>query len=84
MLKKEEKKKIIDDFKQSEKDTGSAKVQIGLLTREIKELAVHLKSHHHDFSSRRGLLRKLSQRRKFLKYLQATKPKVYQQIIKKI
>jgi len=84
--KKQAKKKIIDEFKINEKDTGSTEAQIGLLNKEINDLIEHLKTHIHDFSSRRGLLKKVSQRRKFLKYLKAEKPKSYEkmiQIIKK-
>jgi len=84
MLKKENKKKIIEEFAQSENDKGSAPVQIGILTSEIKELMKHLKTNAHDFSSKYGLLKKVSRRRKLLKYLSTSNPKVYKQIIKKI
>ena len=84
MLKKEVKKSIIQDFKKHEADSGSVEVQIGLLTKEIKELTEHLKKHKHDFSSRRGLLRKVSRRRQLLKYLQRINPKSYAAVIKKI
>lgn len=83
-LGKQAKKEIIQDLKISEQDTGSVDVQIGLLTREIKQLAEHLSKHIHDHSSRRGLFKKVSQRRKFLKYLQIHNPKGYEKIIKKI
>ncbi len=82
--KKEDKKKVIRDFQINEGDTGSAEVQIGLLTKEIKDLTEHLKIHIHDHSSRRGLLKKVSVRRKFLKYLQADNLQGYEKIIKKI
>ncbi len=78
------KSKIIGDFKTHEKDTGSTEVQIGLLTEEIKELADHLKTHKHDFSSMSSLLRKVIKRRKLLRYLEQTNPKGYEKIIKKI
>ncbi len=81
---KKDKSKIISDFKTHEKDSGSTEVQIGLLTREIKGLVEHLKTHKHDFSSRRGLLRRVSKRKKLLRYLQETNPKSYEKIIKKI
>ena len=84
MLKKEDKKQIIQDNQINETDTGSSEVQIGLLTKEIESLTEHLKAHIHDFSSRRGLIKKVSQRRKFLKYLQANDPKSYEKIVKKI
>lgn len=77
------KKKIIDENKKSDKDTGSAQVQISLLTKGINDLNEHLKTHIHDYSSRRGLLKMVSQRRKFLKYLQIHDSKIYERIIKK-
>jgi len=82
--KKSDKSKTIDEFKIHNQDTGSTEVQIGLLTEEIKQLTEHLKIHKHDFSSRRGLLRKVSQRKKLLRYLQQTDPESYEKIIKKI
>ena len=70
MLDKKAKEKIIKKFRVHETDTGSPQVQIAFLTEEIKELTEHLKKHKHDFSSRRGLLKKVGERRKLLKYLQ--------------
>jgi len=70
MLDKKAKEKIIKKFRVHDTDTGSSQVQIAILTEEIKELTEHLKMHKHDFSSRRGLLKKVSERRKLLKYLQ--------------
>ena len=60
-LTKEVKQEIIKEFAKSEKDTGSAEVQIAILTKEINELTEHLKVHIHDFHSRRGLLKKVGQ-----------------------
>lgn len=70
MLDKKAKQKIINKFKIHESDTGSTQVQIAILTEEIKQLADHLKLHKQDHSSRRGLLKKVGERRKLLKYLQ--------------
>lgn len=70
MLTKEAKQKLIKKFGSHENDTGSSSVQIAILTEEIKELTEHLKLHKHDYSSRRGLLKKVGERRKLLKYLQ--------------
>lgn len=70
MLTKEEKKRIINKFKVHENDTGSPQVQIAILTEEVKRLTDHLKLHRKDHSSRRGLLRKVGERRNLLKYLQ--------------
>ena len=68
-LNKEMKTEIIKKYARNEKDTGSAEVQIAILTEEIKELTEHLKEHSHDFHSRRGLLKKVGQRRSLLNYL---------------
>lgn len=70
MLTKEAKLKLIKKFGAHENDTGSSSVQIAILSKEIKELTEHLKLHKHDYSSRRGLLKKVGERRKLLKYLQ--------------
>lgn len=70
MLDKKIKEKIIKKFRVHDTDTGSTPVQIAILTEEIKELTDHLKQHKHDYSSRRGLLKKVGERRKLLKYLQ--------------
>ena len=70
MLDKQTKQEIIHKFSQHKGDSGSTQVQIAILTEEIKELTEHLKKHRHDFSSRRGLLRKVGERRRLLKYLQ--------------
>jgi len=70
MLDKQTKQEIVQKFRQHEGDSGSTQVQIAILTEEIKELTEHLKKHRHDFSSRRGLLRKVGERRRLLKYLQ--------------
>lgn len=84
VLKKDVKKTIKSEFGIHEKDSGSTEVQIGLLTKEIDELARHIATHRHDFSSKRGLLRKVAKRRKLLRYLEKTNPKSYEKIIKKI
>ena len=68
-LTKEEKAKIIKEYAKNEKDTGSAEVQIAILTKEINDLTEHLKEHKHDFHSRRGLLKKVGQRKNMLQYL---------------
>lgn len=81
MLSKKKKDAIIKKFKVHDKDTGSSEVQIAILTEEIKELTKHLKSHKHDVSSRRGLLRKVNLRRKLLRYLSRENPKSYTKLI---
>lgn len=84
MLDKKQKQKIINKFKVHETDTGSSQVQIAILTEEIKQLTDHLKIHKHDFSSRRGLLKKVGERRKLLKYLQKDDEKAFQDLAIKL
>ena len=69
MLDKKKKESIIKKFATHVGDTGSPEVQIALLSTEIEDLQEHLKTHKKDFSSRRGLLRKVNERRKLLKFL---------------
>lgn len=80
MLDKKIKQKIIDKFKIHKTDTGSSQVQIAILTEEIKQLAEHLKQHKHDHSSRRGLLKKVGERRRLLKYLQKEDDKAFKDL----
>ena len=83
-LSKEMKEKIVKEYARSEGDTGSAEVQIAILTQEIKDLTEHLKEHKHDFHSRRGLLKKVGQRRSMLQYLYKTDVTRYRDLIKKL
>lgn len=66
---KEEKAQIISSYQTHENDTGSAEVQIALMTKRIQQLTEHLRIHKHDESSRRGLLTLVGQRRRMLVYL---------------
>jgi len=84
MLDKKKKQRIINKFKIHENDTGSSQVQIAILSEEIKELSEHLKRHKHDHSSRRGLLKKVGERRRFLKYLQKEDEKSFMELSKKL
>ncbi|TSC96189.1 MAG: small subunit ribosomal protein S15 [Parcubacteria group bacterium Athens1014_10] len=84
MLEKKKKDKIIEKFKIHPSDTGSPEVQIAILTTEIKDLAEHLKAHKKDFSSRKGLLKKVGQRRRLLKYLERENEKRYDKLLEKI
>jgi len=84
MLKTKEKQKIIEKIKTHETDTGSAEVQIGILTEEIKKLMKHLKKHLKDNHSRRGLLGMVSKRKQLLNYLEKTNDKRYNSIVKKL
>jgi small subunit ribosomal protein S15 len=84
MLDKKAKERVIKKFRTHETDTGSPQVQIAILTEEIKELTEHLKKHKHDFSSRRGLLKKVGERRKLLKYLQKESAEQFQELAEKL
>lgn len=75
---------VSKEFGLHEKDTGSADVQVALLTQRITELTTHLQQFKKDHSSRRGLLRMVNQRRKLLSYLQRTNPTRYEGILKKL
>ena len=86
-LTKDQKANIVKEFARGEKkagDTGSCEVQIAILTEEIKELTEHLKVHIHDYHSRRGLLKKVGQRRSMLKYLAKKDITRYREVIKKL
>ena len=80
----EAKTKTITNFRLHEKDTGSADVQIALLTERINHLTEHLQTNKKDHSSRRGLLMMVGQRRRLLDYLHETDLSRYQQITKKL
>jgi len=80
----EAKTKMIADFKLHERDTGSADVQIALLTQRINHLTEHLQKYKKDHSSRRGLLMMVGQRRRLLDYLHTTDVNRYVAITKKL
>ena len=80
----EAKNQIVQENCIHEGDTGSAEVQISLLTARINHLSGHLKTHKKDHSSRRGLLRMVGKRNSLLKYLSSTAPDRYRQIIAKL
>lgn len=80
----EAKTKTIEPFKLHERDTGSADVQIALLTQRINHLTEHLQGNKKDHSSRRGLLMMVSQRRRLLDYLHETDISRYQAVTKKL
>jgi len=83
-LNKDVKESIVKKYARHEGDTGSAEVQIAILTQEIKDLTEHLKVHKHDFHSRRGLLKKVGQRRSLLNYLVKTDVTRYREIVKSL
>ena len=71
-LAKETKTKVISDYHRHETDTGSPEVQVAIITSRINQLTEHLRTHKHDESSRRGLLKLVGQRRRLLAYLRQT------------
>lgn len=77
-----DKKKVIQTFAMHEKDTGSAPVQVAILTSRIDALQSHLKDHPKDNHSRKGLLQMVGKRRKHLDYLKDRKPDEYEKLIK--
>ncbi len=81
---RERKTQLIDEFRQNEADTGSAQVQIAVLTKRIEGLTQHLRDHKKDHAGRRGLLMLVSRRRRLLDYLKNTQISEYREIIAKL
>lgn len=84
MITGEKKQKVIKDLQVHKDDTGGASVQVGVLTEQIKELTEHLKVHKKDFAARRGLLQKVGQRRRLLRYIAQRDSQAYLNIIQKL
>ena len=84
MLTKEVRQGIVKEFQRDAKDTGSPEVQIAILTREINILNDHLKTHIHDFHSKRGLMTKIGRRRNMLTYLKNTDIQRYRELCDKL
>jgi small subunit ribosomal protein S15 len=84
VLETEKKQEVIKKFQGHEKDTGSAEVQIALLTTRIIYLTEHFRSHKKDFHSRRGLLKIVNQRRKLLDYLKSKDVARYKKILEEL
>jgi len=83
-INKEVKEKLIKEFGKSPNDTGSIELQIALLTEDIKQLTEHLRENKKDFSSKHGMLSKVSRRRSFLKYIERVSFAKYQELIGKL
>jgi small subunit ribosomal protein S15 len=83
-LTKEAKQELIEKHGRNGQDTGSAEVQIAMLTRRINELTEHLRAHPKDHYSRRGLLKLVGRRRRFLGYLQRKDLEKYRALIKEL
>ncbi|KKS83046.1 MAG: 30S ribosomal protein S15 [Candidatus Wolfebacteria bacterium GW2011_GWC1_43_10] len=84
MLTPRKKQNIVKELGTHGSDTGSAQVQIGLISKQVDELTKHLKSHPKDNSSRKGLLKMVSKRRKLLDYLAKNEEKIYAKVLKKL
>ena len=80
----EKKKIVIDDYKLSDEDTGSAQVQVALLSEKINSLMNHFDAHKKDHHSRQGLLKMVNKRRKLLHYLKEKNQSQYQSLISKL
>ena len=81
---RELKEAIKKDYQHHENDSGSSEVQVALLTKRIEELTEHLNTHRNDHSSRHGLIKMVSQRRKLLDYVKSKDDKVYADLIKRL
>ena len=81
---KEKKSTLIKEFKINEKDTGSAYIQVAILSEKIKSLTEHLKEHHKDYISRRGLLSMVGKRRNLLSYIKSKSETKYSDLIKSL
>lgn len=84
VMEKEEKTKVIEDFRLHESDSGSPEVQVALLTRRISEISDHLKTHKKDYASRRGLLMLVGRRSALLKYLNENDRERYRKLIERL
>ena len=84
MLEKETKERIIKEFGRKEGDTGSAEVQVAMLTEQINRLTVHMKANKKDYSSNRGLLKMVGRRKNLLEYLKKNDVNRYRDLVKKL
>jgi small subunit ribosomal protein S15 len=83
-LTKEDKTQLISEYRRGDNDTGSAEVQIAVLTRRIADLTEHLKTHKKDHHSRRGLLQMVGRRRRMLDYLRREDVGRYRELISRL
>ena len=81
---KERKQELIQEYGRGASDSGSPEVQISILTSRISEMTAHLQVHKKDFSSRRGLLRMVSQRRRLLDYVKRRNPQLYLDLLRRL
>jgi small subunit ribosomal protein S15 len=83
-LTQQRKQELISEYQVHDTDTGSTEVQIAMLTERINRLSEHLKGNQKDFSSRRGLLKLIGQRKRLLSYLQSENRERYQTLISRL
>lgn len=84
MISTDKKQEVITKLQKDKKDTGSATVQVGILTERINELTTHLKVNKHDFMARRGLLQMVGKRKRHLQYIASRDGQAYLDLIKKL
>ncbi len=83
-LDKELKTSVVEEYSRHENDTGSPEVQVAVLTKRIEQLTDHLRTHKHDESSRRGLLKMVGRRRRLLKYIRSKDYQRYLALIERL
>ncbi|WP_425397802.1 30S ribosomal protein S15 [Aeoliella sp.] len=83
-LTKERKEELVGDFGREANDSGSPEVQIALLTNRISQMTEHMQQHPKDYSSRRGLLRMVSRRRRLLDYVKRHNPQLYLDLLRRL
>jgi len=83
-LEKEKKQEVVSKYQAHDKDTGSAEVQVALLTERIKQLTSHMTANRHDYHTQRGLLKLVGQRRRLLNYLSREDVGRYNKLIKQL
>ncbi|HEV8571759.1 MAG TPA: 30S ribosomal protein S15 [Actinomycetota bacterium] len=84
VLTKDDKQKLIEDFRRDDSDTGSPEVQVAVLTKRIDQLTEHLKAHKKDHHSRRGLLQMVGRRRRLLEYVKRADIDRYRALIERL
>lgn len=77
-------RQVTEDFQRHKSDTGSPEVQVALMSSRIARLASHIKEHHHDHHSRRGLVGLVNSRRRIMKYLKRTDPESYARVLSRL
>lgn len=79
-----QRQELVKEYRRHESDVGSPEVQVAILTTRIRGLTEHLRSHKHDFASRRGLVLMVGKRNRLLKFLARTRREAYQALIKRL